>query len=231
MKKAEVTRLYKFSDAQLIAVGNEKIAFMRRGLEAFALFGLNETQFAALETQIAAFSNLVTDIESSSNQAQITEQKEAKAEELRTAIRAVMTRVAQQYGADSARYKNYGVGILSKQSDADLIITAKRVVRVGTDGLGDLASAGLTAAFLDTISLLNEQFEALLIEQKLKIGERDIQQEDCVEDGNAIYSLLVTYTQTGQDIWTSKDVAKYNDYVIYNTVSGEAPLKAENPVS
>ena len=104
MKKAEVTRLYKFSDAQLIAVGNEKIAFMRRDLEAFALFGLNETQFAALETQIAAFSNLVTDIESSSNQAQITEQKEAKAEELRTAIRAVMSRVAQQYGADSARY-------------------------------------------------------------------------------------------------------------------------------
>ena len=230
MKKAEVTRLYKFSDAQLIAVGNEKIAFMRRGLEAFALFGLNETQFAALETQIAAFSNLVTDIESSSNQAQISEKKEAKAEELRTAIRAVMTRVAQKYGADSARYKNYGVGILSKQSDADLIITAKRVVRVGTDGLGDLASAGLTAAFLDTISLLNEQFEALLIEQKLKIGERDIQQEDRVEDGNAIYSLLVTYTQTGQDIWASKDVAKYNDYVIYNTVSGEAAAKAENPV-
>lgn len=216
MKKAEVKRLYTFSDAQLIAIGNEKIAFMRRDIVEFALFGLNETQFSALETQIEAFSNLVTDIESSSNQVQITEKKEIKAEELCTAIRVVMTRVAQKYGAGSARYKNYGVAALSKQSDANLIITAKRVVRVGTAGLSDLASAGLTSAFLDSISLLNTQFEALLIEQKIKICERVIEKEDRVDNGNAIYLLLVTYTQTGQNIWVSKDVAKYNDYVIYN---------------
>lgn len=55
----------------------------------------------------------------------------------------------------------------------------------------------------------------------MKIGERDILQEDRVEDGNEIYSLLIKYTQTGQDIWETSDVAKYNDYVVYNTPSGE----------
>ena len=131
MKKNEVTRLYNFSDAKLIDVGNEKIAFMRRDAEAFASFGLDETKFAELEAKITAFSNLVTDIEKSNEQVQITEQKDLKAEELRTAIRSVMTRVAQKYGAGSARYANYGSDSLAKQNDADLLVTAKRVVRVG----------------------------------------------------------------------------------------------------
>jgi len=221
MKKHEVIRLYNFSDAKLIEIGNEKIAFMRRDLDAFVSFGLDDTKFTELETKITDFSNLVTDIETSNEQVQITEQKDAKAEELRVAIRNVMTRVAQKYGNASARYANYGTATLSKQSDSDLIITAKRVVRVGTANLGDLVTEGLASTHLDTITTLTDEFGNLLISQKLKIGERDIKQEDRVEDGNAIYSLLVKYTQTGQDIWETSDVAKYNDYIIYNTPSGE----------
>jgi hypothetical protein len=230
MKKAEVIRLYNFSDAKLILIGNEKIAFMRRDADAFAPFGLNNTQFTVLETQIEDFSNGITDIESAGNQTDVTSNKDSKAEELRTAIRAVMTRVAQKYGEKSARYKNYGAASLSKQTDADLNITAKRVVRVGTAGLVDLASTGLTAALLENITLLNKEFVALLIDQKIKIGDRDIEQEDRVEAGNAIYTTLGTYTKTGQDIWVSKDVAKYNDYIIYNTESGDNPAPPENPV-
>lgn len=228
MKKNEVTRLYNFSDARLIEFGNEKIAFMRRDLEAFLSFGLNEAKFLDLETKISQFSNLVTDIESSNEQVQITEQKDAKAEELRTAIRSVMTRVAQKYGDTSARYANYGTDALRKQSDAELLVTAKRVVRVGTTNLANLSEEGLTNAHLDSITLLNDAFNNLLINQKLKIGERDILQEDRVEEGNAIYALLMKYTQTGQDIWETSDVAKYNDYVLYNTPSGEE--EPTNPI-
>ena len=221
MKKNEVIRLYNFSDAKLIDIGNEKVAFMRRDIAAFADYGITEVQFSELKTKIIQFSNLITDIETSNEQVQITEQKDVKAEELRVAIRNVMTRVAQKYGTSSARYANYGTSTLSKQSDADLLVTAKRVVRVGTTNLNDLASEGLQQSHLDTITQLNNEFDALLIEQKLKIGERDILQEDRVEDGNEIYSLLIKYTQTGQDIWETSDVAKYNDYVVYNTSSGE----------
>jgi hypothetical protein len=38
---------------------------------------------------------------------------------------------------------------------------------------------------------------------------------------------LVSYTNTGQSIWTTSNVAKYNDYVLYNTTTGDAPV---NPV-
>ena len=61
----------------------------------------------------------------------------------------------------------------------------------------------------------------LIIDMKIKIGERDILQENRVETANAIYATLVNYTKAGQSIWSSRNVAKYNDYVLYNTISGE----------
>ena len=90
MIKKEVTRLYKFSDAKLVLIGNTKIAFMRRDVEAFEAFGLNETQFAVLETEIEAFSDEVTDIESKGKQVDATMAKDVKADELRTAIGEVI---------------------------------------------------------------------------------------------------------------------------------------------
>lgn len=194
MKKRKVMRDYNFSDAKLIEIGNEKIAFMRRDADAFSSYGLNETKFSELESKINDFSNLSTDIETSNEQVQITQEKDAKGEELRNAIRSVMTRVAQKYGLTSARYANYGTDTLSKQGDADLLVTAKRVVRVGNSNLSDLADQGLSIQHLDDITQLNAGFNDLLIEQKLKIGERDIQQEDRVEEGNKIYLLLAKYT-------------------------------------
>lgn len=230
MGKKEVKRKYLFSDAQMILIGNAKIAFMRRDAEAFEPFGLTETQFGALETEIEAFSDERTDIESKGNQVQATADKDVKAEELRTAIRAVMTRVALKYGDKSARYRNFGTDALSRQTDADLTLTAKRVVRVGKENLNDYAAQGLTLALLDEITALNSEFKELIITKELKVGARDIQQEDRVEAGNAIYTTLVSYTKTGQDIWVSKDLAKYNDYVIYNTESGVDPDEPQDPV-
>ncbi|WP_281323616.1 hypothetical protein [Flavobacterium sp. IMCC34518] len=42
-----------------------------------------------------------------------------------------------------------------------------------------------------------------------------------VNAGNTIYKTLIQYTTTGLSIWETTDIAKYNDYVVYNTVSGE----------
>jgi hypothetical protein len=84
---------------------------------------------------------------------------------------------------------------------------------------------------LTAITTLCNEFEALIIDLKIKIGERDIVQEDRVEAGNIIYKTLSQYTTMGLSIWETSDVAKYNDYVIYDTVSGETPeIAAETTV-
>jgi hypothetical protein len=227
MKKKEVVRTFNFSDAVLVTKGKEKIAFIKRDASEFAKFGITDANIASLENSLTVFSETATDVEALNEQTEVTTIKDAKAEELRVAIRAVMTRVELQFGLTSSKYRKFGTDTLSKQTDADLLITGKRVVRVAKIFLSELAKKGLTQTMLDTITGICNDFENLIIDMKIKIGDRDIQQEDRIEAANIIYNILVSYTNTGQSIWTTSNVAKYNDYVLYNTTTGDAPV---NPV-
>ena len=221
MKKKEVFRTFNFSDAVLITKGKEKIAFMKRDAAKFDGFGITVAAVTTLENSITAFSDGITDIEALSDQTEVTAIKDAKAEELRVAIRDLMTRVELKFEQGTAKYKKFGTDILSKQSDAELLITGKRVVRVANTLLTELAEKGVTPAMLTTITTLSTDFEELLIDMKIKIGDRDIIQEERVELANSIYATLVSYTTTGRNIWNTSNAAKYNDYVLYNTPSGE----------
>ena len=221
MVKQQIIRLYNFADAKLGILVKEKIAFMRRDLASFAGYNITATQINALETAATTFQNFATNVEFENIQVEKTTFKNVKAEQLRMAIRNVMSRVVLKYNEKSAKYKQFGTAELSKQTDSDLLITGKRVVRVGTSLLTDLAGNGLTAALLTQITTLCNEFEVTILDQKTAIANQDIFQEDRVEMGNALYETLVKYTNTGQSIWISTDIAKYNDYVIYNTISGE----------
>ncbi len=223
MKKKEVIRNYHFPDAELVAISNVKIAHMERDHVEFSDYGISPTMVAALKTKVTAFSNFSTDIELLSDQTEATAAKDAKAAELRQEITNVMSRVEAKYGLKSAKYKKFGADAISQKTDANLYITAKRVVKVGTSLLSDLAANGVTAAMLTAISTHATNFELLLIDKEVKVTDRDIEQEDRVEAGNSLYADLVKYTSIGQSIWAATDVAKYNDYIVYNTDNGQAP--------
>ena len=226
MKKQEVFRLYTFSDATLVTKGLEKVAFMQRDATQFDSYGITAMNITNLKNSLNTFADRLTDVEALGDQTQATENKDRKAEELRVAIADVMTRVRLTFPEGSPKYRKFGTDTLSKQIDAELHITAKRVVRVGTELLAELASNGLTQDMLDTISTLADKFADAIVAMKIEIGDRDIEQEDRVEAGNAIYTILAKYTSLGQSIWETSDVAKFNDYVLYNTISGEAETPA-----
>ncbi len=224
MKKKEVIRAYHFPDAALVTNSNAKIAFMRRDAVQFTDYGITPAMVDALEAKVVAFSDFSTDTESLADQTDATAAKDAKAAELKQELTSFMSRVAAKYTVKSAKYRKFGAGDISQKTDSDLLMTAKRVVRVGTPILADLATNGVTAAMLTLISNHANSFETLLIDKEIKVGDRDIQQEDRVEAGNLVYTDLIKYTGIGQAIWAATDVAKYNDYVVYNTVNGLPPV-------
>ncbi len=223
MKKKQVMRTYNFSDAKLITLAGEKIAFIRRDVTNFDNYGVVNTMVDALELKVTSFSDFDTDVESLTNQTTATALKDAKADEVKIAIRSVMSRAELKYGVKNPKYKKFGADTISKQTDANLLVTGKRVVRVGNMLLSELSANGLTTTILDNLNTICNQFETAIIDKEIKVGERDIEQEDRVEAGNEIYNELVKYTNTGQAIWSSVDVAKYNDYVIYNTPTATPP--------
>jgi len=216
MNKQKIVRTYTFSDADLLLKGKQKISFMRRDKAAFAPFGITETLMTELETALTAFSQNGTDIEAKSNQMAVTQAKKAKAEELRTAIRNIMKRAELVFGAGSTKYKRFGTKGLTRQTDSELFITAKVVVQASTIHLQELTGVGVTTAMLNTILVLYRDFEQLLHEQKDKIWERSVRQENRIVEGNALYTALVKYTSVGIKIWETTNAAKYNDYIIYD---------------
>ena len=231
MKKKEVVRAYNFSDGKLITTSNEKIAYIRRDEAEFVGYGITNVMVDELENQVNNFSDTTTDVEMVEDQSEVTAAKDVVADKLKESIRGVMNRVVLKYDVHSAKYRKFGTETLSRQSDAQLLVIAARVVRVGTEMLADLAANGLTSAMLDNVKNLRDKLEDELISLKLKVADRDIEQESRVEAGNAIYATLIKYTNTGQSIWATTNVAKYNDYVVYNTPSGDAPDTPTPPIS
>ena len=220
--KQEQTRAYKIEDANLITMSKTKIAYMRRDLVKLAEFGITAAMLTALETQINAFEAFATDRELIGMQELATENKDAKALELRDALEPIRVRAETKYGYGTAKYKTFGIGEISRWDDANLLIVRRRVVRVGTIYLADLAPLGLTAAMLSSLTTICNDFENLIISQGIKIGERDITQEDRVEMGNGIFVQLKNYCRLAKTAWRTLDAAKYNDYLIYDSPSGTA---------
>ena len=230
MKKKEVVRDYRFSDGRLVTIVNEKIAFVRRDIIEFEAYGIRADMVDALDNQTNDFSDTATDVELVADQTEVTAGKDVIAADLQVAIRDVMSRVVLKYPVESSKYRKFGTEALSQQSDAELLVIAGRVFRVGTEMLPELVDNGLTAPMLDAVNTFKRNLEEELIDMKLKIADRDIEQESRVEAGNAIYATLIKYTNTGQSIWENKNVAKYNDYVVYNTKSGsEEDVDPNNP--
>jgi len=220
MKKSEPVRDFKFSDGRLIATVKEKTAFMKRDAATFANYGIATTAINDLQNEAENFSDFITDVEARSDQSGATALKDQKAEELRMSIRAVMVRAEAKYGANTAKYRKFGTEALSKQPDVELLLVAKRVVRVATQWFEDLATHGLTLAMIQEVHENLNSFDNLVVDFRLLVGDRDILQEDRVDAANALYKKLIGYTTIGMAMWETSDIAKYNDYVVYNTVSG-----------
>lgn len=221
MKKKVVKLIFDIKLSVFILLAKAKIAFMRRDITEFDKFGIKEVNLAALETLVNALQALPTDEELLGDQTLATEQKDALEEPLREKIRDIMTRAKNKYGEGSARYRKFGVTDISQQEGGPLIFTAGRVKRVATSLLTDLASEGLTQDHIDALDDNTTAYDQKFGEKEDAISARDVATEDRAEKANAIYRLLVKYCETGKRIWVGKNEAKYNDYIIYDTPSGE----------
>jgi hypothetical protein len=205
-----------------------KLGYVRRDKVEFEKFGITEDDVADTDAMALEWEQIKSDEELLGDHVQATQDKDALAEEVREAIRPIMTRAANKFGADSGKYRKFGVWDLSHLEGGGLIYTANRVVRVAKSFLTVLESTGLTQAMIDNLLAKISSYSLKLGVQDDAESDRDIATEERAEKANAIYLRVAQYCKTGQDIWVGRSEAKYNDYVIYDTPSGgkEEPPKA-----
>lgn len=230
MEKREVVRAYNFADGTLITVCNEKQSFAVRDQAEMTTMGIDAPYLLAFVTEINSFETLPTDEELEGEQIIATENKDADADKVREAVRGIMTRVENKWGVQSGRYRKYETKGLSQMSDSQILVCGRRVVRVATANLVELASEGLTAGIIADLDTKCQSFEDTINIQKNAIADRDIAVEDRIEAGNGLFAKNRRICNAGQNIWHEVDEAKFNDYITYNTPSGEPPMPIAGPI-
>ena len=229
-KKRESIRDYKFSDGKLKQLSDETANSVTRDITEFTVRGVTAATVTAFETNAEDFDNLPTDEEKQGEVSVAAEEKRGAADKLKVAIRTIRTMAQDKWGVTAAKYRTFGFEGMDEMTDNDLHRLGKRVVRRATIYLTELASEGLTAPMIANLVTYNTAFDdgidAVIDAEK----DRDIATQTRADKGNELYKELVRFCNIGKDIWASKDEAKYNDYVIYNTPGAAPPPPPVPPV-
>lgn len=221
--KKEVLREYTFADSQLKQNADSIRNKIDRDHEQFATRGLTPAVISNFQGLIDAFDNTTTDEELLGTLSEATLAKDTLGENFRVSIRTIRTMAENKWTSNHPSYRSFAFDGMNQMSDAELIRMGRRVVRKATEKLAELASEGLTVDMLEAMEQTRVDFDNSIDVLEDAICNRDEETQDRIIKGNALYREMMRLSNTGKDLFKSTDEAKYNDYVIYNTPSGENP--------
>jgi hypothetical protein len=227
-KKEMIVAKFNFSFSFLKQLADDLLATMERDSVEFADRGFNETKKTAFQNAIDAVENFPTDLELLGVKMSTTEVKDAARISLETQMRTVFLAAKNTFGEKTGKFREFGEVQISKQTDSDLVRSAKMMIDTATKYVANLAEEGITATKIEQIATTRSELDTAIDEQKKAIKNRENATETRIILANDLYDLVVKYADTGKDIWITKSEAKYNDYVIYNTPSGAEEV--ETPV-
>ncbi len=217
MKKQATQRKHNFPDADLYKTCIDSIRYAHRDIALFEQYGYDLERLKKFNALCERFKNLADDDELLGDQMILTEKKYKAGDNLKSAIKSLMTRVAIKYNVKTGRYRKFGANKLGDMTDAQLLFCARRVIRVARQQIDFLAEVGVNEQILGRISEASQEFENAVNLQQDKVADRDIGVERRIEHGNEIYDELVVLCNVGKDIWNNRDAVKYENYCLYES--------------
>lgn len=219
MPRREEIRRYRMSDARLVQLTDSVRQSAQRDATELIAYGVTAATITALEAARDAFADNPTDEELSGDLVIATQAKNAEKTELQRQVRQISDRARIKFGEADGRFRKFGVELLTRQGDDELVRTAKRVVRVATGLLPELMSEGLTAIMIAELGATADNFDNLVDAQDEAFKNRDIAVDERISLGNALYDLLVNLAAKGKLCWEDVNEAKYNDYILSSSSS------------
>ncbi|WP_153796590.1 hypothetical protein [Foetidibacter luteolus] len=213
MPRHDETRIYKVPDADLKQLADDLAASIDRDLNHFAERMITAQQLATFNTLIGEFDACDTDVEQLGNITTATEEKDTITDNLRKAIRPIRNMAELAYEGKS-RYNSFGFDDLSKQTDNELYRTTRRICRLASQFMSDLAPHGLTPAHLLALENLATQLDNAIDKVAEAMELRDIQAQERIFKGNALWTEMARLASIGRSIFEDTNEALYNDYVL-----------------
>lgn len=226
-----VVQKFKFSFGFLKQLADNFVSLIGRDIEEFTERGFNDAKKDAFEKAINDFADFPTDVELLGIKMNYTQTKDAARDSLETQMRTVFLAAKNTFGDNTGKFKAFGDTQISKQTDSDLVRSAKTMVATATKYAAELAEEGVTPQKVALIATTRDELDTALDAQSNAISDRDNATETRTILANNLYDLVVKYADTGKDIWITKSEAKYNDYVIYDTLSGTNEVPSTPPVT
>jgi hypothetical protein len=227
MKKQLGHRQYNIPDADLYVQCMETVKNAHRDIKEFTTYGYDIEKLKGFKAICDRFHALPDDDEVVGDQMIATEKKDLSAEQLKTAVRSVMTRVEMKYNNRSGRYRKFGTAKMGDMSDPQLLFCGRRVVRVARKEQDFYAEVGLTEQIISRVQDAAQAFENALNIQQDKVADRDISVERRMEQGNKMYQELIVVSNIGKDYWAEKDRVKYENYVLYESNNDQKIARKE----
>lgn len=227
MKKQVSHRKYNFPDADLYVQCLERLKYANRDKKQFELYGYKMERMKKFIVMCEKFRSLPDDDELVGDQMLVTEKKYTAAEKLKTAIRSLMTRVAMKYSNRTGRYRKFGTAKMGDMTDAQLLFCGRRVARVARQQIDFLSEVGVNENTIQRVTDACRNFENALNIQQDKVSDRDIAVERRIDQGNALYDELIVLCNIGKDIWVETDLAKYENYTIYESNNDQKIARKE----
>lgn len=220
MKKQEPKTDFNFAYSDLEQLGDKALDLIDRDAAELLSYGVDATYRTEVETMIDALKNYPTDEELQGAASVATSEKDVAADELKVGIRGMMVRVKQVFGIDSPTYARFGTKGMDEMTDNDLVRCGRRVSRMATNYLTELAPKGVDAAMITALDVLTEALDDAIDRQDAAVRSRNSATQERVGIANTLYAKVVELFDFGKDHWFTRNEAKYNDYVIYNVPGG-----------
>lgn len=230
MPQQVITRLYSMADADLKQKADILTKTIQRDIADFGTRNIKASTLQDFDKLIEAFDNTSTDEELLGFSITATEEKDAIAESLRRAIRPIRNMAELEYKG-KGKYNVFGFENLSEVSDNDLYRLGRRVARVANRLKPDLLAQGLTDTQITAISDLCTQLDLAIDHIGEQAENRDIETQDRVLKGNALYTEMMRLASIGKSLYEDKDEARFNDYVLVGGSSKpDSPADSDKPV-
>jgi hypothetical protein len=222
MPNTKLTQVFNMTQAELAQLADMAVKLIARDPE-LSIYGIDNAYMQNLAAKTELYKQTPTDEELQGEVSDKTEQKNRHADELKIMIRSVAVRAKLVFGGQSAAYRSFGVKALDKLDDDKLYRCARTVQRRAVKYFAELAPRGLTQADIDALSAQTANL-LIAVEEKIDAdAERETGTETRTRLGNELYNLISEIFECGKDYWASRNEARYNDYVVYDTRQKNKP--------
>lgn len=228
-KREIVLNKFHFSYGHLKQLADIYVILMDRDIAEFADAGYTPARRTALIDATNVFANFSSDEQMEGMQMNATAARDAARGVVEKQLRLFRHAAKIVFGAKSAKYRAFGTKSLTRLTDDALVRNAKMVGKMATRYLTYLAPEGITPAKIATLDMAKTTFDNAIDAQMDAVNDRDISTEARAVLANELYALISKYSETGKNIWVEESEARYNDYVIYDTPSGEKEAETETP--